>query len=192
MKLRLAISGSAGTGKTTLARELSRRLGLPLIPEAMRAYLEAGGLRLDRVDPPQAAATLATFRAELEAAEGRLGNFVADNGALDLEAYALWYGCGGASHPGHWGARYDAVVLLPVGALPYERDGIRQEDPRVEARFQTLLEHLAQAVRPRLLRVPPFLPTAGARAEWVLAQLKGSGPAPPPDAADPEPCAGPA
>ena len=174
MKLRLAISGSAGTGKTTLARELSHRLNLPLIPEAMRAYLEAGGKRLDRVAQAQAEMKLAEFRAELEAAEGRLGAFVTDNGALDLDAYAHWYGCAGASKTGAHAGRYDAVVILPAGILPYERDGIRQEDPAQEAQFQKLLERLAEEseLESVLLRVPTQLRTVEERAEWVLEQFK--------------------
>lgn len=67
MRLRIAISGSAGTGKTTLARLLARRLGLSLIPEALRAYLEAGGIRLEHLPPAGAAAILASFRQDLEA-----------------------------------------------------------------------------------------------------------------------------
>ncbi len=176
MTLRIALSGSAGTGKTTLARELARRLGLPLIPEAMRAYLEAGGKRLDRIPRPEAEAILAAFRTELEAEEARLGAFVADNGILDLQAYTRWYGCLGTSNARIREGRYDAVVILPAGVLPYEQDGIRQDDPIVETRFQSLLERIADAsaLEPALLRVPSPIVTVEARVEWVLARLHAS------------------
>ncbi len=39
---RIALSGSAGTGKTTLGRLLAERLGVPFIEEGMRARLERG------------------------------------------------------------------------------------------------------------------------------------------------------
>jgi len=179
VNLRLAISGSAGTGKTTLSQALSRRLDLPLIPEAMRAYLERGGARLDRLPRAEAAAVLRGFREELRAQEIRLGAFVADNGALDLAAYDRWYGCEVASEAATWAERYDAVVLLPAGVLPYERDGVRQEDPAVEIRFQALLERLADAssLKPILLRLPGHLGTPEVRAEWVLSRLTTAGPA---------------
>ena len=193
MRLRIAISGSAGTGKTTLAQELSRRLSLPLIPEAMRAYLEAGGKRLDQVPRPEAEATLAVFCAELEAEESRLGFFVADNGALDLEAYARWYHCTNVSDSRNRAARYDAVVILPAGVLPYERDGIRQADPAVETRFQEVLEGIAETsgLKSVLLRIPVHLLTVEARAEWVMARLKGVGQAPRSGVPCLETCAGP-
>lgn len=177
MTWRIALSGSAGTGKTTLAQLLARRLDLPLIPEAMRAHLEAGGARLDDLPPAEAATILASFRQDLENQERELGAFVADNGALDLEAYTRWYRCGSGSRPGLVAGRYDAVVLLPAGLLPYVQDGIRRDDAEEEIRFQGLLESMA-AVSPLqsvLLRPPHQLRTPEARADWVIAQLSDTG-----------------
>jgi nicotinamide riboside kinase len=173
MRLRIALSGSAGTGKTTLAQLLAERLKLPLIPEAMRTYLEAGGDRLERLPPAEVASILASFVQDLQEQETRLGAFVADNGALDLAAYARWYGCERAFLEVPWAGRYDAVVLLPAGVLPYVRDGVRRDDAEEEARFQRLLETMAEASPPgpALLRPPRHLHTAETRADWVLTQL---------------------
>jgi nicotinamide riboside kinase len=180
MTLRIAISGSACTGKSTLAAVLAEALELPLIPEAMRRHLEAGNPRLDRISCSQAAAVLEDFRQELLGAEQECGAFVADNSALDLEAYGRWYGCGGDPDTRDWAGRYDAVVLLPAGVLPYERDGVRQNDPEVEARFQRLLERLAEAsaLAPVILHLPRGLRTPESRAAWVLSRLRGTSPAP--------------
>jgi predicted ATPase len=169
--LRIAVSGSAGTGKTTLAGALARRLDLPLLPEAMRRYLEAGGARLPSLGPVRARAVLAGFHRELLALETASPGFVADNGVLDLCAYAAWAGC--APEPPPPVLRYDVLLLLPWGAIPYERDGVRGDSPEAEQRFQALLEQLlpswSRAVR--VLRVPPELVRPDARLDWVLARL---------------------
>ena len=41
--MKLALSGSAGTGKTTLGRRLAAETGLPYVPEGMREWLERPG-----------------------------------------------------------------------------------------------------------------------------------------------------
>lgn len=172
MTFRIAISGSASTGKSTLASALAEALGLPLIPEAMRLHLEAGHPRLDQVPREEACGVLARFRRELAAAEALHGSFVADNGALDLEAYAQWYGCPGDPSP--WEHRYDAVILLPAGLLPYERDGVRRDDAGEEQRFQSMVEALAQQSRlgGRLWIMPADRDTVEGRVAWVKARLR--------------------
>ena len=42
MSYRLAVSGSAGTGKSTLAEKLANRLDLPYVDEGFRRRLDAG------------------------------------------------------------------------------------------------------------------------------------------------------
>lgn len=169
--LRIAVSGSAGTGKTTLAGALARRLGLPLLPEAMRRYLEAGGPRLPGMGPARARAVLAGFHRELLALETASPGFVADNGVLDLCAYAVWAGCGPQAPPP--ALRYEVLVLLPWGVIPYQRDGVRGDSQEAERRFQLLLEQLlpSWSRAARVLRVPPELVRPEARLEWVLARL---------------------
>lgn len=172
MNLRIAISGSACTGKSTLAQALATTLGLPLIPEAMRLHLEAGNPRLDTLPAEQAGAVLKHFQHDLRVKESHSETFVADNGALDLEAYACWYGCDLPWEP--WEQRYDAIVLLPAGVLPYEADGVRHPDPRAEARFQALVERLAMErdLGPRLLSMPADKLTVADRVDWVLERLR--------------------
>lgn len=176
--MRIALSGSAGTGKTTLARALSAACGLPLIPEEMRERLEAGALPLSALPPAEGLRVLEHLWAERLALEARLGAFVADNGALDFAAYALHHGCvGDRGHPfvrtclAH-APHYDATLLLPWGALPYERDGVRCDDPEQERRFQVCLDGLLpQVPEIRLHALPRALTARYERLAWAKAKI---------------------
>ena len=181
---RLALSGSAGVGKTTLGRALSAELGVPYLPEGMRRRLE-GGLDLHRLDHAALRALVeelwAEQRADEAAAVAAHGGFIADRSAVDYAAFWLHYRFtedAAASEAffaetlGHLSS-YDRIVLLPWGALPLIADGVRSSNPWLQRHFQATLEGLlAREVAPeRLLKLPP-LTDLSARVRWVQRALR--------------------
>ena len=178
--LRIAVTGSAGTGKTTLVRALSAASDLPVIGEEMRAYLLSGGARLAVLEPARAAGVLAgLWKARQEAEQDHAAaGFIADNCSVDFAAYALQHGC--ADESGSLideacaaASRYDAIFVLPFGAVPYERDGLRTESQGDERRYQLVLEALlARCVGAgRVHRVAPALASVEDRARFCWARI---------------------
>jgi uroporphyrin-III C-methyltransferase len=177
--LRLAVTGSAGAGKTTLVNGLAARLGLPIVPEETRAFVEGGGRPFARMEPAGARSAVQDLWRRRVAAERAHTGFVADNCSLDLAACALHHGCAATGDAGIEAllrdaaahvATYDAILVLPWGAIPYERDGVRSAEPYVELRYQLVIEGLLQrhAHPARVHHLPPGLDRAEARLEWAL------------------------
>lgn len=181
---RLAITGSAGVGKTTLAAHLAQALELTVIPEGMRTRLE-GGLDLHALGRDGLRALIAELfdeaMARKEAAMAVGNGFVADRCAMDFLAFWLFYGFAADIEATAELARkaeaaldcYDAVVVLPWGAIPLHPDGVRTANPWLQLHYQMLVEGLLarRRNRVRVLNVPADRAVVEARADWILDHL---------------------
>jgi len=190
---RVALSGSAGTGKTTLARALAARWDVPYIEEGMRRRLE-GGLDLHTLTPQgfrDLNLALRDEQAALEEAAVRdHGGFVADRSALDYAAFWLVYRFVDdevvteevMAAAARQAAGYDAIVLLPWGVLPLVADGVRSPNRWRQRHFQATVEGLLRReVEPGRLLEMPGIDGLDARIAWVeargLSDVLPSGPA---------------
>lgn len=142
--MRIAITGTHGTGKTTLAQTLSARTGLPLIAE--QARLVAAEMGLTDCGPllrsPELAKAFQWKILEYQIAEQIMHpkGFVADRSTLDSIAYwQLYLGDNfkGESNRYFFKARLhawrnlDLLVYIPPTVLVGE-DGFRLKDRHVE------------------------------------------------------------
>jgi len=180
---RIALSGSAGTGKTTLGRRLAAELGVPYIDELMRRRLE-GGLRLDGLSRDAWRALVRDLWREQVAlqAEAREG-FVADRSSLDYAAFWLHYGLhedavetsAFFAEMAAASAELDAIVLFPWGVLPLVADGVRTPDPWTQLSFQGVLEGVLR--RHARTSVLELLPSSDLeeRLRWTMARLGARG-----------------
>jgi broad specificity phosphatase PhoE/nicotinamide riboside kinase len=179
---RLALSGSAGTGKTTLGRRLAAELGVPFLEEGMRRRLEEG-LQVHDLSRQQHRELIAELweeqRTDEQRAEAEHGGFVADRSAVDFAAFCLLF----HSHDAGFCARmvpellahaqgYDAVVNLPWGLLPLEADGVRSTNRWYQRHMQATVEGLVRReLPPGKAWFLPDLDDLDRRVRWVLDRV---------------------
>ncbi len=176
---RIAISGSAGTGKTTLGKRLASELGVPFVEEGMRRRIEKG-FRPHGYGAREWAVLVRDLWEEHRAAEDAAQDgFVADRSSLDFAAFWLHYGLHEdveaterfvAEMRAH-AERYDRIVLLPWGAIPLVDDGVRSTNRWTQLRYHSILEGLLERMAPgRVIRFEVAEPIA-ARLQRVLAAI---------------------
>lgn len=181
---RIALSGSAGTGKTTLGKRLAAELGVVFIEERMRQRLERGfdlhGLT------PEAWRVLMDedWSAQRAAEEEATGGFVSDRSSLDFAAFWLHYALyEDIRSTDAWMERmsadarsYDTILLFPWGSLPLEQDGVRSTNRWTQLRYQTILEGvLERFARPGAVVRVPDTDDFERRTSFVLAAIDAGG-----------------
>lgn len=177
---RIAISGSAGVGKSTLAVALAGKLGVPYIPEGMREYLESGapGLHaLSRAGLRDLLLRLWSERLEREAAAPN--GFVADRSSYDFAAFWMFYRFAEADDPFTESylraamdpTRYDVVALLPFGVIPLVEDGVRSTNPWRQLHTHLLIEGMVARCAPRTHHIRAL--ALDARVDELLGVLAG-------------------
>jgi len=180
--VKIAVSGSAGVGKTTLVVGLSRTLAIPSISEEMRDYMVFTDQPLAGRTTAEIAVVLAALWDLRVSRESALPAFVADNSSLDFIAYVLFYRCQhqAAVQPlltEAWArvSTYDACFILPFGAIPYVNDGIRPRRQESQRNYQRILERLYRKQRNATVihRLPLNFRAQEERLRWAISALPG-------------------
>lgn len=137
--IRVVLTGSESTGKTTLAEALARHYGAELVPEFVRSYAEQRGGIVEYSDHgPIARGQMALEDERFAAARAGRGLVILDTDLLSTAVYCGHY----------WGrcppwidelakARRPDVYLLCETDVPWVADGVRDRGDRREE-MQTL------------------------------------------------------
>ena len=109
-------------------------------------------------------------------------SWISDRCSVDFGAFWLLYRFHhqrGADTDGYMtlfrerAAVYDRIVVLPFGAFPLERDGIRSANHWIQLHFQVVLEGLLVRwdLEDRVLFLPPSVDSLSERLRWVRTRL---------------------
>lgn len=188
--MRIAICGTHGTGKTTLARALSERLGVPMIEEVARKvirnagfqntreYIEkAGKEQLESIQRNILSRQIAT---EIMTCGSSNGDFVSDRSVFDAVAYTKAYGVTGyvlhemiGEAVTHALNTYDLLVYVPP-VIGLEDDGFRDTSESLRLDVDLYLKKYIEAYEllgGMVLNIESE--TLDERVDEVSAALKG-------------------
>ncbi len=175
--MKIAISGSHGVGKTTLARALAKELGLPIISEVAREVAQAHGFETTEQIKNASMMRrimfqLNVFYGQIKAEEDNWRGFVSDRSIFDSVAYTNYYGLpdglveyltrDAVTHSKH----YDLIIYCPIVGKPVH-DGFRLTDTNSQICIDSKLEELLEQARCSVIKLSKI------RENWLAEALKG-------------------
>lgn len=131
--MKIAIVGSMGVGKTTLAKALGQEIGMRMLPEVARELIRKG-YKLDQGITSDLEYEIIKLQAELE--KGSWENWIADRCLIDALAYSS------VLFPQNIPlikvakreldrAKYDIIIYIPI-EFEIENDGVRSTDGKFQ------------------------------------------------------------
>ena len=150
--LRVVLTGSECTGKTTLAAELARAYGAVAAPEYARLYLDAKGPPLTAADVEPIARGQMAVEDETAAAAQRV--LFKDTDLVSTVVYARqYYGACPAWIEDAARQRLADLYLLLAPDVPWRADGARRDRPRSREEIHALFRDTLLAFGARLVEI---------------------------------------
>ena len=127
--MRIAFTGSGGSGKTTTLQELNKTLKLPVITEGVRSYMKDN--KIDKLRDLGVQGTVDLQNHLLDTkfkSEANMKSFISDRTSIDCATYALRWVSRYSEHNSwlyeyitkciiHAQQNYDLIVIFPWNVL---------------------------------------------------------------------------
>jgi len=133
--MKIALSGCGGTGKSTLANEVGRRLNIPVIQEYAREIAAEMGIdNLRSMSPERTYEFQIKILERKTIEESKHHTFISDRSTADNIAYYLRWCSRDVSDERNAAyinrcieamKSYDRIIVLPWNSIPLENDGFR-------------------------------------------------------------------
>lgn len=141
---KIAITGSFSTGKTTLAKQLAKKLRCKLLPEVARQMI-AEGYRLDIEATPELELLMAERQLDLEQEE----HWVADRCMIDILAYSMVLFDDdkflNELNDLLDKAKYDKIFYTPI-EFQIKDDGIRSTDIEFQKKVDEAIKEILKTI----------------------------------------------
>jgi len=181
--MKIALAGSAGTGRTTIARKLSEVIAHPSLTNLAKTILKDFGFQYGMgqtveqfLCTPKRQNMLFDNKSVMES---HYENFVTDRSWIDLAAYCIQ----GMHVDENFditsyvenckleAEKYDVIVHIPWGRQPLTPDGTRTTNPWFQLIIDSIIFRLSGLWQIELLSLPDNLDNDES-VKWIVEKLK--------------------
>jgi len=179
--MKIALAGSAGTGRTTIAKQIAMSIDHFPLTNLAKSILKVEGFRYGTEETVEEFLATQQRQENLflckKEKEDELNHFVTDRSWLDLAAYCI-YGMQNNTEFDVYSfvdncksevEKYDVIIHIPWGRQPLQSNGTRTINPWFQFIIDSIICRLAKQWKIQMIEIDPSLGNAEAVKEILMS-----------------------